>query len=426
MWGIPFQCEWCWIVNIKGRDARPHDAQDLLLLGYLRRMNLDVMWSREPGTVRGNLSQKLKGARLSNKLGLNPIDTPLGPWPTEDIYGAQLAVEILLASQEKGKHDKTYQQFETIRKLRASYSTSFESGPKGVNIGNIVFRAEKARVYGLKATPTESLLFDRFMQGLNSRMGKLIIPNEGIDNLQIHGLFNIIEKDLASLSVSWENKRTLIMFGAYMALCYGCSLRGYEGLYLERTDFVKGIHLGKNGVVEADGTVRGEGHVCAPLLGRFKNEVGEQKHVMVMINKSKSGIDFRKWMERLALVLSKEGKDNTSDAGPAFCHQDGSMIMSYEMNENFHLLLERLKSERGDLFPDGADLIKLYGVNRSFRRGANSRATEEGVSKDIRDLVNRWSSFEAKKGQRPNMSMANHYLQIRMILKRTLEYSKAL
>ena len=125
MWGIPFQCEWCWIVNIKGRDARPNDIQDLLLLDYLRRMNLDVMWSREPGTIRGNLSQKLKGARLSNKLGLKPIETPLGPWPTQDIYGAQLAVEILLASQGKGKHDKSYQQFETIRKLRASYSTSF-------------------------------------------------------------------------------------------------------------------------------------------------------------------------------------------------------------------------------------------------------------------------------------------------------------
>lgn len=71
-------------------------------------------------------------------------------------------------------------------------------------------------------------------------------------------------------------------------------------------------------------------------------------------------------------------------------------------------------------------MIKLYGINRSFRRGANTRVAEEGVDKEVRDLINRCSSFEARKGQRPSLSMAHHYLEMRMILKRTLEYSKAL
>ena len=166
------------------------------------------------------------------------------------------------------------------------------------------------------------------------------------------------------------------------------------------------------------------GHVCAPLLGRFKTEVGEQKHVMVMVNKSKSGLRFRDWMEKLASILIQEGKQYV--AGPAFCHQNGTMVMSYQMNEVLHELLEELSAVRPDLFLGRTDMASAYGVSRSFRRGANSRAIEEGVSKDLRNLINRWSAFERKKGQRPHMSMTQHYLEIKLILKRVLEYSKAL
>lgn len=424
MWSVPFQCECCWIVNIKGREFDPFDAKDLLLQQYLVRMNLDLMWSREPGTVKATLYQLEKGARLSEELGLDPVEISRGPWPLTDNVGCQVALQILRASQGKGKHSSEYQQFETIRKLRSGYSNAFESSPSGAIQGNVVFRAERARTYGLRACPTESIFFDRFMQGLLSRMGRVIIPDEAIDNIHMHGIIRLMNDEIHLDETTWVRKREIIMQGAYFMLCYGCSLRGYEGLYLESSDFTNFIDTGKDGVVEADGTERCEGHVCAPLLGRFKNEAGEQKHVMVMVNESSSGLRFRLWMERLAYVLKREGKNKV--AGPAFCHEDGSMIMSYEMNEALLFWLEKLKFEKPRSFPEGADLGALYGVNRSFRRGANSRATEQGVGKDLRDLINRWSTFESKKGQRPNMSMAQHYLEIKLVIKRTLKYSKAL
>lgn len=425
MWSSPFQCEWCWIVNLKKRDAMENDPKDNLLLSYLRRMNLDMMWSREPNTVKGTLSQLIKGSKLSLELGLEPVDIARGPWPVGDLYGAQVALEILKASQMEGRHVKTHQQFETIRQIRSGFSNAFECGPAGINKDNIMFRAEKGRVYGLKAAPTESLLFERFMQGLGSRMGKLVIPNQAVDNQQFRALLELMERDLADPSLAWSKKRKAIMLGSFLALCYGCSLRGHEGLYLERTELLKVIDMGKDGVVDEEGGSSCNGYVCAPLMGRFKNEKGEQKHVCVMVNISKSKINFRLWMERLCLVLRQESKFN-KEAGPAFCEIDGDMITSHQMNTWFIEVMERLKEERPELFPEGADLVKLYGISRSLRRGSNSRATEEGVPKDILDLVNRWSSFEAKRGQRPTMSMAHHYLQMRMILKRILKYSEAL
>ncbi len=142
MWAMPFQCEFCWIVNLKRREYRAHDPQDVLLCAYLRRFNLNVMWSKESRTVGANLRELLKGARMSHELGLNPLNLPRGPWPVDDPYGCQIGLEILRASQLKGRHSPDYQQFDTICKIRAGFSIAYESSPLRWNLGNLVFKAE--------------------------------------------------------------------------------------------------------------------------------------------------------------------------------------------------------------------------------------------------------------------------------------------
>ena len=68
---------------------------DQRLLGYIRRVNLDVMWSREESTVRNTLSDIRKGRALSSELDLVSVDVPLGPWPLGDQLGFQVAIELL-------------------------------------------------------------------------------------------------------------------------------------------------------------------------------------------------------------------------------------------------------------------------------------------------------------------------------------------
>mmetsp|Transcript_22242 Transcript_22242/g.31293 ORF Transcript_22242/g.31293 Transcript_22242/m.31293 type:complete len:168 (+) Transcript_22242:2478-2981(+) len=47
----PFQCDHCWFVNLEQREPNLHSFNDLRLLGYIRRANLDVIWLRAPGTI---------------------------------------------------------------------------------------------------------------------------------------------------------------------------------------------------------------------------------------------------------------------------------------------------------------------------------------------------------------------------------------
>lgn len=409
-----------------GRDAIECRGRDRMLLGYLRRMNLDVMWSREKTTVNNALLQLRKGARMSEELGLPVVDIVRGPWPIGDDIGVQIALEMLRASQLEGKNDQSYQQFETIRKLRSAFSNAFETGPPGVTKGNLVFRPEKGKSWGLRNAPTESLFFCQFVEGLLSRMGRVTLPDVALSNEQVHVILDLALGIIRDPKADHATKRMAIMSGAYFALLYGCSLRGNEGLYLEGSSLVDMIKVGKDGRTGQGAKDVVQGHVCAPLLGRFKNEVGEQRQVMVMVNRSKSGLRFRVWMELLAMVLKREGKEKV--AGPAFCKENGDMISQAEFNQELNKYCELAQKKDKELFLSlvGPTGKRSYSVSRSLRRGSNSRATEEGVSKDVRELINRWRTFENKRGQRPNMSMTQHYLEIRLVLKSLLVYSNSL
>ena len=51
------------------------------LMGYNRRVDLDLTWSREHGTVANTLAAAYKGETMSIKLGLVLQAMKLGPWP---------------------------------------------------------------------------------------------------------------------------------------------------------------------------------------------------------------------------------------------------------------------------------------------------------------------------------------------------------
>ncbi len=52
----PFQCDLYHFRNLMQHDPVEGLPQDMRLLKLIRRANLDALWSREPGTVRGTLS----------------------------------------------------------------------------------------------------------------------------------------------------------------------------------------------------------------------------------------------------------------------------------------------------------------------------------------------------------------------------------
>ena len=42
----PFQCDYCWFVNLNKQLPDVNDLEDKNLLVYIRRVNLDIFWSR--------------------------------------------------------------------------------------------------------------------------------------------------------------------------------------------------------------------------------------------------------------------------------------------------------------------------------------------------------------------------------------------
>ena len=131
----PFQCNLCWFRNLQKRDPNPISYKETLLLGHIRRVNLDIIWSRSRTTSYMSAFRKANAA--SSSLGLTPKHFPQGPWPIDDKVGFQVAIEIVASSLKEGTTSKKYQQYDTVRTIRTVHQHLFESGP---SFDNRVFK----------------------------------------------------------------------------------------------------------------------------------------------------------------------------------------------------------------------------------------------------------------------------------------------
>ena len=130
---------------------------------------------------------------------------------------------------------------------------------------------------------------------------------------------------------------------------------------------------------------------------------------------------MRKWVEMLIRVMAAAKRYE----GAAFCQPDGEVVESRAMNEEFWKQLEVIEKTRSDLIPH-TEVVEVFNIRRSFRRGSQTTAREEGVKSSEIDLVNRWRSVESRGGRFGGGSMRDHYTDIRLLRKILLAYSEAL
>ena len=411
----PFQCDHCWFINLSKREPRVVSHSDERLLSYIRRVNLDLMWSREKGTVANTLASISKGRTMSIELGLVPQPLKLGPWPLGDGQGFQTAIEMLRASQKKGKNDASYVQFDTVRKIRTAYSTVYESSSlAGGHTGT--FKGAHGNTFSVNHGSTDTRLFRKFMVGLEKRMGRLVVQNSGLSVELLLALLSALDLEYGNSSTSYARKRELIMCGSAFTVLFSAALRGGEVLLGEASELVRRISEGKHH--------GNHPHVLFPMMGRFKGETGERNLIFCLANVSVSGIPNRRWLERLARLLRLEGRHK--EAGPAFCDSEGFVLSSSVLNKELHFVLSNLQASRPDLIANDVVVTEAYNVYRSFRRGSTTRAREAKVPKDIIEINNRWSKVERKSGGMPRMSMADLYTEIKQALATKLRFSKSL
>lgn len=413
---VPFQCDVCWFRVLEDREPRVGSYQDNRILGYIRRVNLDLIWSRAPGTIasiRDNIKMMIK---MWRELGVS-IDLPsIGPWPAHDKVGFRVALAEVRYSQRPGANEKTHLQFDTVRKMRTAFSHVFEVGKSITALEPYGFKGMKGDVFSSSSCPTDSRFFQMFTRGLLLRLGRQTRSNWGLDYNVLHAILKNLEKDLELEVLSKEERRSIIMIGSFFIIGFVCALRGNEIFLVEAEGLQTMIHKGK---LEKEKKLL---HVVIPLLGRFKNEDGERWHVMLSVSVTNSKLEVRKWTEKLVAVLAKERRG----MGPAFCDRNGNMLSYQWIDDRFVKEIRRIQEVNPQLIDEALDVAEHYSIFRSIRKGATARVIDMQVDPITIDLHNRWRTLENRGGSKSSKSMQDYYSDLRLTINSRLAYSRAL
>ena len=215
-------------------------------------------------------------------------------------------------------------------------------------------------------------------------------------------------------STDVDDRYRWLMAGCYFCFCYVVSLRSSEGLMVD----VEGIRdLGEASM----------DHVVIPLLGQVKGEDHTRQHVIHCVNVTDSGINVRRWVNRLRSLHRVMNRVK----GPAFVNpSNGRQTTTSEMNDLFVDLLTEIFEDHRDLFAvdirSAGDLSDKYHVYRSFRRGSESRAVSKGVSPGDRYQVNRWRKKENAAGSKMSQPIDQLYVDVSLVKEAFLRYTGAM
>jgi hypothetical protein len=273
------------------------------------------------------------------------------------------------------------------------------------------------KTFGLTRCCTNSALFTMFIKGCEKRMGRIIKQDMALS-------VDILLAVLRSLEITWNESegeavqhRNSALLGACLVIGFCSALRGNEIFLVESTSLCKYKDMGQD---------HSPPYVIVPLMGRFKGETGERNVLRPLVNITKSGIKVRRWIERLVSMLVREGRDDVSKPGPAFCDEKGFVLAYGYMNQLFHEALEKIQQERPDLIAPDVEVCETYNLHRSLRRGATSRANALNYSDTLINTNNRWRTTQTNKGKGGLTKMSQLYVEVSLSLNTLLEFSASL
>ena len=272
----PFQRDRCHFVNVQGRIPGAR-RQDAVLMDAIRRANLDALWSRESSTVKANLGEHRRVARLSERLGTQEPRPPRGPRPERDVFGARLACMSLLRSMDTGVNTETT-QFEAVRKLRSHFSNFCHATPEGTGAATA---SDSRGATFFSMSPSNSYWLRRLMQGVHRRAGDAWIPDRALSLGEVLHMVVTLEED-------WANKHQDAV-GRLEASLLACALLGTLGNGLRGEELTR-AELGEIRQHWEESLA----HPAAPRAprvasGRFKQVAGEKLCFQPVAIRSRSG-----------------------------------------------------------------------------------------------------------------------------------------
>ena len=409
----PFECDRCSFFRLKGRSPRNHSEEDKELLLFIRRAQLDVFWSRRPGTIKALLGLYREQVSAEDHFGVTLFRDP-GPFPPTYDSGIGAAVGLLWRSRRPGR-DEEFLKFSSARKARAVYTNLYKSSAEGWE-EMLVWRAEKKRFVTTRGS-TDSEWFNMFMSGFYFRVGYRRNPDAAISIAVMVKLQESLECEWRALELRAERDNQMYLDiaeeASWYLLAYCGSLRGFEVPKVVLSELRGQIQLTPG----RDGTPP---HIGVPLRGRFKARSNAVQKLLVFVCcETASGLKPGRWIRRLLSTLEKAGVVG----GWLFQTSSGEQKRMNDFSDKFYSRLSHIHQSHPDLFPEGVDVYSDYGLPRSFRRGATTRAQNAGVSPEDIDWINRWNTGGEEFAHGP---MRVQYADQKQLLNLYLRFSRAL
>ena len=405
--GVCFECDVCNFRNVNERDVCWNSDKDVRTLRYIRRVSLDVMWSRTKGTVRSTFNRMRKDCTEANDvLSVGQIFPRMGNPEMVDKDGMGLAIIMLHASLRKGVY-RDHLQFDTVRKT-VSWAwqawTAIERGEEGS-----VFASDDRTMHACDA-PTRTKWFQRFVLGVKRRMGVVRKQDEAITSEQMRALLELGEH-LWKEAKGVEERRRIANTMAFAVIGFCASLRGEE---------VPLVSL--KGLMTFWKETMAKGFVMITLRGLFKGENNLKWHLVPLVDITSSGIRVRRWVHRLVLLrLEGDGVEE----GPLFVNREGKRAKMRDFNDAFQEFVGKAMERNPGAFSSEVE-VEGYNLRRSLRRGSTTQAHNNKTPASTITMVNRWRKREAARGAEPGLEMRQVYTQALTAVEATLEYSRNL
>jgi hypothetical protein len=412
----PFECDACQFWKLKFREPQTGDRADDRVMALIRRANLDAFCARAPGTIKKNRASAREGVALGKELGI-AMYGPLGPWPPEFDHGMRTALHILAKSEQTGLHEKVV-KFSTARRARSAATNIWGASAIAAKESQ-TWRIANKRAMSTKG-PTDSEWFDRFITGMENRLGNRLRQDLAISIQVMLEMMRRFEDDYQEAKVSEKPVRKIAEAATFAVLAYCASLRGWEVTKIVLTYLIEFSAHARDSSVEAGVTP----HVAIPMTGKFKLRGNMDQNVLLYVAaETKSGLKPRRWVDRLIEALGEE--DVTT--GWAFQRSDQTQSTMSDFEDLIFGKLLEIQAARPDLISAELDVTEVFGLARSFRRGATTQAGNEGVSDQDIDWMNRWrQSLQGDQAKAVSSSMRARYSDDRMMLKKALRFSSAL
>lgn len=407
---VPFQCDICHFRNMVDRDPWESDPDDMEVLEYIRRVNLDAFWSRETSTVKGNLRLLIKAETSNASLNLPPLLKNMGPWPLEDTFGMQAAIAVLIRSLDKGKYEN-FVQWETFRKTRSALTNAHQASVNGLR--DVIGAYDKNRCW-VSQVPTHSFFFSRFMEGLHRRVGEVVKQDWPIPIKVIV----YIDRELNELwaTLTDENEKLKVaQLGVWFVVGFCTALRGEEMLKIELAGTAATLRFLVR-PLNAD-----EPYFELRIRGRTKSVqlAGSSFGLPCVAVTAHSNLQPGKWIKRLIDTIHAQGRYT----GRLF-ERKLKVPRLVEFEDDWYSILEHVQ-RKTDLIDDDVDIRDAAGILRSLRRGVTSHATNMNVGEPLIHAINRWRKEKsgAKKG---GLAMIDRYTELGTLTPTYLRFSKAL